>query len=135
MFWLDHSESFIFWNYNNISHIHRAAFKTLTILNFITLYIGHQIQTLDTNIFMSMNGGLPFESSAIVSTTSIVTKQQFMLNITIVTNYRQILNMMPIYLMHFPLIIANICKICMLIINVILKILPYLMNIKRKLYG
>ncbi len=75
----------LYLNCNTILHIHNAAFKTLTNLNTIEL-LGNKIKTLDTNIFINMNGALPFASSGIMMGISTIGSVQIMLNLTITGN-------------------------------------------------
>ncbi len=75
----------LYLNDNNIYHIHKAAFKPLTNLNIIGLLDNH-IQTLDINIFINMNGALPFASSGMIPGQYLATNREILINITIVMN-------------------------------------------------
>ncbi len=75
----------LYLNDNIISHIHKTAFKTLTNLNTILL-MGNQIQFLDENIFINMNGDLPFESEIIIGHKTVATGYKTMNNIIILMN-------------------------------------------------
>ncbi len=67
---------------NQIAFIHRDALKTLQNLHIVDLH-NNQIQVLDSDIFLYMNGDLPLHSRDQIIAVNQVTGEQIVINATV----------------------------------------------------